>query len=263
MAIKILVMGLSGTGKSTFAKALQEYMQSNDYIVDWYNADEVRQTYNDWDFSEDGRRRQAVRMMNLSNSTVADYVICDFIAPTVEARYLFNADWIIWMDTKESSTYADTDSIFIPPSIYDFRLTEWNNDYWVKHIGDSIINNRRNPKFDWKKPTVQMLGRWQPWHKGHRALFERAIKKTGQVVIMIRDCKGWNDSNPFDVHTVRNKIKHDLDMLYQGKYEVIIVPNITNITYGRDVGYTIEEEKFDESITSISATEIRKEMGLQ
>lgn len=117
--------------------------------------------------------------------------------------------------------------------------------------------------FDWKKPTVQMLGRWQPWHAGHRALFERAIAKTGQVVIQIRDCQGWNDSNPFALSEVIDNIKKDLDPVYKGQYEVQIVPNIVNITYGRDVGYTIEQEVFDEKTHSISATQIRKEMGLK
>ena len=119
--------------------------------------------------------------------------------------------------------------------------------------------------FDWKKPTVQMLGRWQPWHDGHTALFERAIAKTGQVAILVRDVQGVDD-NPFDFTKVtvgiRNKLdKHNYEM---GKdYIVMKVPNITNITYGRDVGYTIEQETFDESITSISATKIRKEMREQ
>ena len=117
--------------------------------------------------------------------------------------------------------------------------------------------------FDWRKETVQMLGRWQPWHAGHRALFERAIAKTGQVVIQIRDCQGWNGSNPFAAEQVKNFIKRDLDPLYQGQYEIMLVPNIVNITYGRDVGYKIEQEVFDDSIHNISATKIRKEMGLE
>jgi len=117
--------------------------------------------------------------------------------------------------------------------------------------------------FDWKKPTVQMLGRWQPWHKGHRALFERAIEKTGQVCIMIRDCQGWNQSNPFNIEQVKQSIHDDLKKDFDGQYEIIIVPNIVNITYGRDVGYTIEEEKFEEEVTNISATKIRNSMGLK
>ena len=116
--------------------------------------------------------------------------------------------------------------------------------------------------FDWKKPTVQMLGRWQPWHDGHTALFKRAIAKTGQVAILVRDVQGVGD-NPFEfskvVVGIRNKLdEHDYKM--GTDYIVMKVPNITNITYGRDVGYTIEQESFDESITNISATEIRKKM---
>lgn len=118
-------------------------------------------------------------------------------------------------------------------------------------------------EFDWRKPTVQMLGRWQPWHAGHRALFERAIAKTGQVCIMIRDCQGWNYSNPFALEEVMQNIKNDLDPEYAGRYVIQVVPNIVNITYGRDVGYLIEQEVFDDATHSISATKIRKEMGLE
>ena len=117
--------------------------------------------------------------------------------------------------------------------------------------------------FDWKKETVQLLGRWQPWHSGHRALFERALAKTGQVCIMIRDCQNWNDSNPFDIEQVKRNIKSNLDPLYEGMYEILVVPNITNITYGRDVGYLLEKEEFDTAVEKISGTQIRKEMGLR
>jgi len=127
--------------------------------------------------------------------------------------------------------------------------------YWLHEL--VWERAKKNGEFDWKKPTVQMLGRWQPWHAGHRALFERAIKKTGQVVIQIRDCNGWED-NPFDSKKVAQFIHADLDPQYKGMFIVQIVPNVVNITYGRGVGYKIEEELFDESITSISATEIRK-----
>ena len=122
--------------------------------------------------------------------------------------------------------------------------------------------------FDWKKPTVQMLGRWQPWHDGHRALFERCLAKTGQVMIQVRDVQGSSggkdqDDNPFDWESVCKNIENDL-IKYGYKigedYEIMLVPNITNITYGRGVGYVFEEEIFDESITSISATKIRKKM---
>lgn len=117
-------------------------------------------------------------------------------------------------------------------------------------------------QWDNRAPTVQMLGRWQPWHEGHQALFERLLEKTGQVCIMIRDCQGWNDSNPFDPVEVERNIHLALAPKYSGRYKVIVVPNIVHIGWGRGVGYTAGEETFDESITSISATDIRKKMGL-
>ena len=119
--------------------------------------------------------------------------------------------------------------------------------------------------FDWKKPTVQMLGRWQPWHKGHQELFKRCINKTGQVIIQVRDVEGASggqgqDDNPFSWETVCKNIEENL--IKEGykrgiDYEIMLVPNITNITYGRGVGYVFEEEIFDEDISSISATKIR------
>ena len=93
-------------------------------------------------------------------------------------------------------------------------------------------------------------------------MFERLIQKTGQVVIQIRDCQGWQGSNPFEIEKVKSFIKRDLDMLYQGQYEIQVVPNIVHIGYGRGVGYTIAEEKFDDAITQISGTAIRKKLGL-
>ena len=122
--------------------------------------------------------------------------------------------------------------------------------------------------FDWKKPTVQMLGRWQPWHKGHQELFKRAITKTGQVAIQVRDVHGTSggdrqDDNPFKWDDVCQNISDGLakDGFKKGvDYEIMLVPNIVNITYGRGVGYVFEEEVFDEPITDISATKIRKEM---
>ena len=122
--------------------------------------------------------------------------------------------------------------------------------------------------FDWKKPTVQMLGRWQPWHDGHQALFKRCVAKTGQVIIQVRDVQGASggdgqDDNPFDWEAVCKNIEDGLaiDNFHRGQeYEIMLVPNIVNITYGRGVGYNFEEEVFEEAITDISATKIRKEM---
>ena len=276
---KILIMGLPGAGKTFMAEALKKCLEASTDIpveklaqcevvptfwrpnVKWFNADEIRKRYNDWDFSREGRIRQSIRMAEFALSSNADYVICDFVAPLPEMRHNFKADWVIWMDTIDAGRYEDTNKAFVPPDVYDFRVTEKDASKWSDFIADHIIHDRRRPRFDWRKETVQMLGRWQPWHSGHRALFERAIAKTGQVVIQIRDCQGWNGSNPFAAEQVKDFIRRDLDPLYQGQYEIQLVPNIVNITYGRDVGYKIEQETFDDAIHSISATKIREAMG--
>ena len=122
--------------------------------------------------------------------------------------------------------------------------------------------------FDAKKPTVLLLGRWQPWHDGHLALFKRAISKTGQVVIQVRDVKDSSggegqDDNPFSFSEISKDIEKKL--LVSGfklneDYIIQFVPNITNITYGRGVGYKIEQESFDSDIELISATKIRKSL---
>ena len=279
-------MGLPGSGKTYFASRLKSFLEHNGDImqiapnrvmnyegipdqnfmqvkVDWFNADEIRQRFNDWDFSRDGRIRQSLRMFEFAAKCTGDFVICDFVAPLVEMRNNFKADWTIWIDTIDAGRYEDTNKAFVPPDVYDFRITEQNAEKWVEFVGNHILENRRRPRFDWQKETVQQLGRWQPWHQGHRALFERLIQRTGQVCIMIRDCQGWNDSNPFAIDQVKYFIRRDLDPLYQGQYEILVVPNIVHIGYGRNVGYTIEEEKFDESINSISGTDIRKSLGLK
>lgn len=283
-AKRILIMGLPGSGKTYLAERLKKYLEEYSTLqhmpwesmihsevapnqwsakVDWFNADDVRKRFNDWDFSKEGRIRQSIRMFDFAMSSNGDFVICDFVAPLPEMRNNFKADWVIWVDTIDEGRFEDTNKAFVPPTVYDFRINEQNAEFWAPYIGTRILNNQRRPVFDWQKETVQMLGRWQPWHKGHRALFERALAKTGQVCIMIRDCQGWNGSNPFAINQVTDRIKKDLDPLYQGMYTIQVVPNIVNITYGRDVGYKIEQEVFDDAIHSISATKIRQEMGLK
>ena len=286
MTKRILIMGLPGAGKTYLAQALKTYLETNGDLmkvnpqrvmnyegipsagfmqvgVDWFNADDVRKKYTDWDFSKEGRIRQSLRMFQFAIECSGEFVICDFVAPLVEMRNNFKADWTIWVDTIDKGRYDDTNKAFIAPEVYDFRITEQKAEKWGEFIAAHIIDNRRRPVFDWKKETVQMLGRWQPWHPGHRALFERLLAKTGQVVIQVRDVQGWQGSNPFEVEKVKGFIRRDLDMLYQGQYEIQVVPNIVHIGWGRGVGYTSGEETFDESITDISATKIRKSLGIE
>ena len=129
--------------------------------------------------------------------------------------------------------------------------------------------------FDWQKPTAQMLGRWQPWHDGHTALFERALEETGQVCIMVRDVGGIvgsdagagrtvaQDDNPFEWKQVRQNIIAGLNKAGYSigiQYEIMKVPNIVDISYGRGVGYTFTQHNLGDDIHNISATKIRAKM---
>ena len=122
--------------------------------------------------------------------------------------------------------------------------------------------------FDFKLPTVEMLGRWQPWHDGHTALFKKALSKTGQVVIMCRDVQGVDagpgqDDNPWDYFVVKKNIEDALSMhgyIHRKEYLICKVPNIVDISYGRGVGYTFTQHDLGEEIHDISATKIRSEM---
>jgi nicotinamide mononucleotide adenylyltransferase len=129
--------------------------------------------------------------------------------------------------------------------------------------------------FDWKKPTAQMLGRWQPWHPGHTALFKKALMETGQVVIMVRDVGGIvgkdagggrtakQDDNPFGIIEVQDNIIAALTkegFTHMEEYVIMEVPNIVDISYGRGVGYTFTQHDLGEDIHSISATKIRAKL---
>jgi len=129
--------------------------------------------------------------------------------------------------------------------------------------------------FDWKRPTTEMLGRFQPWHAGHTELFRRALAETGQVVIMIRDVGGvvgedagggrtaTQDDNPFDFNTAQDNIRTALaeEGFADGEqYMIMQVPNIVDISYGRGVGYTFTEHDLGAEIHNISATKIRAQM---
>jgi nicotinamide mononucleotide adenylyltransferase len=129
--------------------------------------------------------------------------------------------------------------------------------------------------FDWKTPTAMLMGRWQPWHDGHTALFKKALMETGQVCIMIRDVGGIvgvdagagrttsQDDNPFDIHKVKKNIRVALlkeGFTYDVEYIIMTVPNIVDISYGRGVGYTFTQHDLGEEIHSISATQIRAQL---
>jgi len=249
---KILIMGLPGSGKTTLASKLVPLLNAKRL-----NNDKVRKEANDWDFSEEARKRQAKRMADFADKFRQEghYVVADFICPTPKARELFNADYIVWVDTIKKGKFEDTNQMFVQPENCDFHVTSKNAELWAIQIADKIIEY----KWDNKKPTAQMLGRWQPFHDGHYALFEEIIKKTGQVCIQVRDVKGVDD-NPFSFEAVKKNIEQRLLPNFKNRFKIVLVPNITNISYGRGVGYTIEEVVLPEKIQNISATKIRKNM---
>ena len=251
MKKKILIMGLPDAGKTYLADKLVPKIGAT-----WLNADKVRKEANDWDFSPEGRIRQAKRMAEKAEKFKKEgsHVVADFVCPTPKARELFSPDFIIWVDTIKKGRFEDTNKIFVKPEKYDVRVTEQNAEIWSIKIADQITNY----KWDNRKPTAQMLGRWQPWHGGHQALFEEIVKKTGQVNIMVRDVKGIGD-NPFNFETVKKNIETALKD-FKNRIKISLVPNITNICYGRGVGYKIEEIVLSQDIQKISATKIRKKM---
>tara|TARA_Y100000817_G_C16833024_1_gene534387 strand:- start:296 stop:1231 length:936 start_codon:yes stop_codon:yes gene_type:complete len=113
-----------------------------------------------------------------------------------------------------------------------------------------------------KLNTALIIGRWQPWHKGHRELFKAALDRAEKVAIGVRATFETDGKNPFTFDEVKKFIDDDLSGEFEGKYEVIDLPNITNVIYGRDVGYKVEKISFDDEIENISATNVRKSMNL-
>ncbi len=113
-----------------------------------------------------------------------------------------------------------------------------------------------------KKKTALIIGRWQPWHEGHRALFLKALEKAERVAIGIRHTYQTDEKNPFTFQEVKEFIDRDLSKDFAGKYDVIELPNITNVIYGRNVGYKVEKISLGEDLEKISATEVRKSMNL-
>ena len=127
----ILIMGLPGSGKTTLANELAPMLNAKRL-----NADEVRKAVDDWDFSEEGRKRQAKRMADfaLKLKNEGNFVVADFICPTPEARSLFPADYIIWVDTIKEGRFEDTNQLFIKPEKYDFHVTSQDASVWAEKI---------------------------------------------------------------------------------------------------------------------------------
>lgn len=135
MPKRILIMGLPGSGKTTLAVELMRLLAPEAVHL---NADAIRKVNNDWDFSEEGRIRQAKRMRSLADGTMHDYAIADFVAPLPEMRRIYNADYTIWVDTIKEGRFADTNRAFISPDNYNIRVTTQNAEHWAKLIVNEL-----------------------------------------------------------------------------------------------------------------------------
>ena len=134
--MKILIFGLPGSGKTTLAKPFANLI-GGIHI----NADVVRTSYDDWDFSPEGRIRQAQRMKHLADGVVmaGKIAVADFVCPTEKARAEFNPDYTIWMDTIEEGRFEDTNKMFVPPEHVDYKVSKWFDDTHVQLV--EIVSN--------------------------------------------------------------------------------------------------------------------------
>jgi len=251
---KILIMGLPGAGKTTLANALVPRLNAVHL-----NGDEIRANIDkELGFSHEDRLEHARRMGWLSDRIVATgtYAIADFICPTEQTRSAFGDAFVVWVDRIQSGRFEDTNAMFEPPTRYDVRVTaEGPPEYWAEQVCEKLV-----PTFDPKAPTALFVGRYQPFHDGHKALIEEGLRRVGQVCIAVRETHGTDEKNPFDFHTVKQRIEVAMAP-YRGRVMIVRMPNITNVYYGRDVGYKIERLVLDEGTEQISATNIRKRMS--
>jgi adenylylsulfate kinase len=249
----IQIIGLPGAGKTALATALCDRINAIHF-----NADEVRADLNsDLGFTAEDRIEQARRMGALARLTSKQgYItVVDFICPTEETREAFGKpDILIWVNRIEEGRYEDTNKAWVNPTNADLVVLEGST---VEQEVDDVI--KTFGLHDWRKPTTLMLGRYQPWHEGHHALYAEAGKRTEQVMLGVRDTQGTSEKDPLSFNEVKGYIAKDSVM---DKAMIIKVPNITNIVYGRDVGYKVEQVKLGDEIEAISATQKRKEMGI-
>jgi cytidyltransferase-like protein len=248
---KILIMGLPGAGKTTLATVLAPLLNA---VV--FNADAVRANLSrDLGFTHEDRVEHARRMGWICDriAEAGGTVIADFICPTEDTRAAFGEAFTIWVDRITAGRFEDTNRMFAPPSRFDVRVTaEGTPQYWAEQA-----LSRLRPTFDPQKPTALFLGRYQPFHSGHQRLIEEGLRRVGQACIAVRDTHGIDEKNPLPFFSVKQRIEIALSA-YIGRFVVVPLPNITNVFYGRDVGYTVERIVLDESTEAISATHLRR-----
>ena len=247
---KILIMGLPGAGKTTLATVLAPLLNA---VV--FNADAVRANLSrDLGFSHEDRVEHARRMGWMCDRVVeaGGTVIADFICPTADTRAAFGDAFTIWVDRIEAGRFEDTNRMFVAPERFDLRVTaQGAPEYWAEQ---ALL--RLRPAFDPQQPTALFIGRYQPFHAGHQRLIEEGLRRVGQVCIAVRDTHGIDEKNPLPFFAVKQRIETALSA-HAGRFVVVPLPNITNVLYGRDVGYTFERIELDATTETISATKLR------
>ena len=174
------------------------------------------------------------------------FALADFVCPTPAAREAFfegSKGFMIWVDRIHASRFEDTNRMFVQPDQYNLRVTKNGSpEYWAEQAMGLL-----RPVFDWQRPTAIFIGRYQPFHDGHRALIAEGLKRVGQVCVAVRDTHRTDEKNPYAFEHVRARIEHALRE-YEGRFIVVPLPNITNVFYGRDVAYAVERIDLDDSI---------------
>ncbi len=249
----IQIIGLPGSGKTTLSRALADRTDiihiNNDLARRDLNKD---LTFTHEDREENARRLGAVARLLRGQGR---FVIVDFVCPTEKTRKAFGKpDFLIWVDRIVQGAFEDTNKMWEEPTNYDLRIPA---NLTVEEEVDLVL--KTTGMHDWKAPTTLMLGRYQPWHEGHSALYSEAQNRTPQVMIGVRNTYKTSNKDPLTFSEVKNYIKKEPEMKDS---MVIRLPNITNIVYGRDVGYKIEQVELGAETEAISATQKRKEMGL-
>jgi len=251
MKRKILIMGLPGSGKTTLAEILVRKLNAA-----WFNADAVRQDiHKDLGFTNEDRLEHARRMSKLCDwSTLGGgYVVADFVCPTNETRDAFGADFTVWVDRILEGRYADTNKMFEKPENADVTLREGTPDEWAEQALEGLY---KTEAWDDQAPTALLIGRYQPFHIGHKTLVAESVKRTGQCCIALRNVAGIDEKNPYNFEQVKKEIEAAC-VEFGDKIKIVELPNITDIFYGRGVGYNIEQLELSQELQAVSATKIR------
>lgn len=243
MERRILVIGPAGERRTAVANGLSKRLKATHFDGPVLAAA----------FGVDDKVALAQRLGWLCERVVhsRNFAIAEFDCATPAERTAFGDAFVVWVDSVPHEEAAAMG--FVPPEVWDVQVTNIGApEAWVEQIVPKIV-----PVFNTKAPTALFLGRYQPFHDGHRGLILEGIKRVGQAVIAVRDTQGTDAKNPYGYEDVKARIEIGLAD-QRGRFIVLPVPNITNIFYGRDVGYQLEYIDLDPALQDISATKIRK-----